>query len=201
MQAVLLNHGANASQRADAGVTALHLSFRNGQLTVAVAPVLVGADAGARLVSDGATPLHMTAGHGHSGVTRALIDQGAKVGCRLMDGSTPLNLAALRRHLNAVLQVLRVKANLTISLKEQSSGTKVVPLEAAASCGYSEMIRELIQQLEVTRCGGETGGVGAFIVVATNQHLHIMAMLTDAGGSSRSQRRGIRLACAVYFLL
>ncbi|CAN0135695.1 unnamed protein product [Pylaiella littoralis] len=174
---VLLAEGAGASIVDDTGSTALHISAMYGHL--AVAKMLVEARVGLDpTTSDGTTPLHLAAQRGHVDVVTMLIDAGANVDSRMLDGATPLYLAAGRGHANAIRVLLRAKAN---PLLTSFLGGAFVPLDMAAQDGHTEVVRELVQQVGIKGCGGRSGGAEALRLAAEEQHMGIMAILTEAG--------------------
>lgn len=60
-------------------------------------------------------------------------------------------------------------------------GGSILPIDMASGCGYSQMVRELLQQRGIKGCCGRSGGVGALHAAAQNDCLDILAMLTEAG--------------------
>eukprot|EP00752_Nemacystus_decipiens_P011612 g10310.t1 len=176
---ILLSRGANACIATDAGTTALHLSAEEGQLALTVDLIKAGADVRTE-ESDGATPLHLAARNGHSHVMATLIEAGAHVDSCSDDRGTPLREAALDGHLDAVKQLLRAKANPLLAAVD-SEGRPIIPLDSAAELRHLEVVRELIQQVGIEGCGGETRGENALEGAAMGQHLDVMAMLMDAG--------------------
>ena len=206
---ILLSSGASVSMPKNGGTTALHLSAINGHIAVTLVLIKAGADLHA---SDchGATPLHLAAQLGHPGVLVALIEAGADVNTRSEDGRTPLFVAALNGRLDCVKALLSVKADplLATSLLGQAASSttpSMVPLHAAACEGHSDVVRELISQVKVEGCGGESGGANALAAAARNQHLETMVLLTDAGvvdaGTALSNASGCGQESAVKFLL
>lgn len=120
----------------------------------------------------------------------ALIEAGADVDGRLCDGCTPLFLAVLSGHLNAVKELLRAEANPLLTGTGSWSGMMVFPLDMAVCNDHLRVVRELIvskQQREtfrevgIERCDGGGGGEGALYGSVMNALLEIMAMLLDAG--------------------
>lgn len=60
-------------------------------------------------------------------------------------------------------------------------GSDIIPIDMAAGCGHSHMVRELLQQRGIEGCGGVSGGVNALHAAAQHNHVDILAMLTKAG--------------------
>lgn len=78
---------------------------------------------------------------------RVLIDAGGNPDSRLLDGATPMYLAAQEGHVNAIKVLLLVRARANPLLSNTIKSDVFVPLYAAARCGHSEVVLELIQQL------------------------------------------------------
>lgn len=57
----------------------------------------------------------------------------------------------------------------------------ILPIDMAAGCGHSQMVRELIRQRGIEGCGGRSGGVDALHAAAQHNHVDILAMLTEVG--------------------
>ena len=176
---ILIGSGANVSIAGDYGATALHMSSQNGHLTATNDLVRAGADIEAKR-DDDSTPLHMAIQAGHLEVTTALINGGANVDSRMTDGRTPLALAARFGSLGAVRELLRAKANPFLTL-HPSWGGEMVPLDAAAAAGHSDVVRELIRELGLGGCSGPLGGQMTLTAAAIRQHVDIMDILTSAG--------------------
>ena len=176
---MLLTKGANVSIVDVNGNTALHLTVQEGQVAATKLLVEAGADLEAA-DSDGSSPLLLAAEEGHSFLMSVLIEAGANPNSRTLDGTTPLYVAATQGHLDAVKVLLRAKADPMLATPS-ASGTGFVPLDMAVQKGHLQMVQELIQQVGIKGCGGESGGLLALNVAAREQHVEIMALLTDAG--------------------
>ena len=177
---ILLDKGANTSKVGERLLSALHLSAREGH--IAVCKMLV--NAGAPLEAATAqcnTPLHMASEQGHLGVMSVLIKAGANPNSRRPDGTTPFFLAAQGGHTSAIKMLLRAKANPLSTRTIPELGKVVVPLDVAIDNGHLEVVRELVQQVGIERCGGASGGVEALAMAAMDQRVDIMAVLTGAG--------------------
>lgn len=182
---LLLSKKANPSIGNADGFTPAILAVNIGDVAIVKMLVAAGADLEAPLYyNEGYTALHMalcSQGPTSLEMARTLIEAGANTNSRAFDGSTPLYIAASIGSVEATKMLLRVGANALLT-KEFTTGDEVyVPLEAAASRGYLEVVRELIQQVGIEGCGGASGGVDALEYATSNHHLEIMATLTAAG--------------------
>lgn len=135
-----------------------------------------------------------------------LIDAGANVDSRNPKGVTPLFCAAACGHVGAVMELLRRKTDPLLGRMEQPGKIQVLlPLDGAACFEKIEVVRELLQQLGLEGCGGQSGGVDALVVAGCSGHVGILALLTDAGvvdtGVALHQAAGKGEHAAVDFLL
>lgn len=85
-----------------------------------------------------------------------LVEAGANLNNRGLDGSTPLYTAAMKGHVGAV--IIRAKANPLLT-HSNSPGVTFVPLDTTVEHGHVEEVRELLQEHGVEGCGGTSGGV------------------------------------------
>lgn len=177
---ILLDNGASVSKVDDGGFTAVHFAAQEGHLAVTKLLVKAGSDLEAVSSPRGSTPLQLAAGKGHAEVMSALIEAGANPNSRSLDGGTALYVAVQDGHIQAVRVLLRAKADPSLPVTT-SGGVTYVPLDAAAGGGHLEVVRELIQQVGISGCGGATGGVDALENAAKNQDMEMMATLTDGG--------------------
>jgi len=177
---MLLNKGASVSVVADEGRTALLVSAQEGHLTLTKMLVKAGADLEAE-TSMGSTPLHLAVESGHTEVMDALIEAGANVDSCRPSGASLLYTAAERGRLAVIKVLLRANANALLFTTDPGTGANYVPLDVAAQCGHSDVVRELVQQLGIEGCGGASGGVNALRLAARGQYMGIMDLLTGAG--------------------
>ena len=198
---ILLEKGANVFIVNDDGFTALHVSAQGGHLAVTKLLVKAGADLEAAVSH---TPLQLAAEGGYSEVMRVLIEAGAKPNSRLSDGSTSLYTAAFEGHVGAVKVLLRAGANPLLTFSSPS-GPRLLPLDAAAREGHSEVVDLLIQEYGIEGCGGVSGGVDALAGAAENKHVEILRILTSAGvvdtGKALVDAAASACASSVKFLL
>ena len=174
----LMEAGSDLQATTFGGSTPLHMSCNQGDVDVVAALVEAGADVEAA-DPKGVKPMHLAAEKGHSAVLTALIDAGANYDTRRPSGETPLYCAVFHGHLQAVRVLLRAKANPLLTRTDTE--ISLVPLGFASAFGYTEVVRELLQQAGIEGCGGESGGLDALRQAAERQHVDIMTMLTDAG--------------------
>lgn len=203
---ILLNKGADTSAVNRDGITALLLAVDPGHLAVTKVLVKAGAQLTANAAAfEGFTPLHVAARKGHLEVMRVLMEAGANPNSRGNDGSTPMYLAAQEGKVDSIKVLLRAKANPLLTKPNDPKPNGGVPLDAAARNGHSGVVHELIGQLGIERCGGASGGVEALETAVVDQHLDIMAMLTDAGvvdtGAALRRAAGFGREACVKFLL
>lgn len=191
---VLLDKGAKASTATDDGYTALHFCARRGNLAIAKMLVSAGADLVAATstartgsadddleITVGSTPLHMAAEEGHSEFITALIEAGASPNSRTREGDSPLYTSCENARLGAVRALLRANADPLLTSTDPL-GQTFLPLEIAVFRGHSGVVRELLRQLGVERCGGASGGVCALRMAAQEGDLDMMTILMDDGG-------------------
>ena len=178
---ILLNNHANVSMETDDGQTALHVSAQQNRLAVTKMLAKAGGDPDTP-DSNGYTPLFLAAYGGHQEVMRVMIEAGANVNSRKPTGATPLYVAASNGRVGAVRVLLRAGADpLLTELVEEADVETQVPLDAAAMKGHLEVVCELMQHFGIEGCGGPSGGLHALAAAAENGHLHVMAMLMNAG--------------------
>ncbi|CAM9703108.1 unnamed protein product [Ectocarpus sp. 13 AM-2016] len=178
----LLEKGANVSSVTNPGITALHIGCAQ-EGPVAVVELLIGAGADVEATSEGWTPLHGAAEKGSREAVRALVKAGANPDRRRPTGVTPLHIAARSGRLDTLRELLRLKANPLLEFEPPPSsvGCGSAPLDIAAQNGHSDIVRELVQQLGIEGCDPKNGGEPALYVAASEQHVDIMAILTNAG--------------------
>lgn len=178
--AMLLTKGASVSIANDEGFTALHLGAREGNL--AVISLLVNADSDLEATtSNGAAALHLAVlQHGYPEVISALIEAGANPNNRGSTGETPLYVAAMQGRVEAVKVLLGAKADPLLPFTGDS-GYRLLPLDEAAGEGHAEVVRELIKQVGIKGCGGDSEGLQALTLASRRQHMEIVRMLTAVG--------------------
>ena len=172
---VLLERGADVSLVDDDGFGALHASAQTGHADLSKLLLKAGAPLEAK-ICDGCTPLHLASQKGNRGVMRTLIEAGANVDSRSQWGSTPLYVAAEERQLESVKELLRARAD-----PQLMSDGRFVPLDMATQMGDSAVVRELVERVGISGCGGDSRGAQALRLAAEEQFIEIMHTLVDAG--------------------
>lgn len=181
---VLLKRGANTSLMGCDGSSALHVAARRGDPAMTKLLLKSGVHPDSAMPYSGNRALHLAACRGHFEAMTVLIEAGANLNSRLVNGSTPLHEAASQGHVVAIKLLLRAKANPLLLARMGDSddpGQNLVPLDVAAKNGHLEVVQELVGQLGIEGCGGESGGGTALELAAAHQHVDVMAVLTEAG--------------------
>ncbi|CAN0359869.1 unnamed protein product, partial [Ectocarpus sp. 12 AP-2014] len=183
---ILLKHRANVSIKENGGFTALHLSSQHGHPTVTklLARSTNGTDC---------TPLYLAAQRGQWKAMVTLIEAGANVNSRMLDGATPLSISSTQGYKDAIKVLLRAKAD--PQFQQNTSGNLFVPLDILATRGDSDAVRELIRHVGIEGCGGPSRGVNALVTAARDKHVDNMVLLTDAGVVDKG---GALIAAADY---
>lgn len=202
---ILLGAGANVDILGDDG-SALHVSLGGPHLGVTT-HLLVDAGANVEAISPrGMRPIHLAVEREMAGATKVLIDAGADVNAETKkERATPLLIAACMGYVELVQMLLRAKANPllpnfrenveanTLTLVRRSSDPDDhmvrppnttgfgIPLDKAAQEGYTGVVCELLEQVGIEGCGGETGGLNALKAAAMGGHLEPMTILAAAG--------------------
>lgn len=181
---ILLEKGASVKMGDDEGVAALHVAAGEGHVDATKVLVKAGADVEAATLR-GDTALHWASDNGHAGVIRALIEAGADPDKRRVDdGSTALYMACRQGFLDAVMELLRSKANPLIVQRMDPSRVQAkdcTPLDAAAANGHSEVVRAMMSVVGIEGYGGACRCVRALGLAAFGNHLTVVRILTDAG--------------------
>ena len=105
-----LDRGGNPNLRNSFRCTLLHSATSNGQTEIA--NLLLDANADPNLVSYNLinTPLHLAALKGHLSIVQMLVEYGADLSLKNMDGLTPLGVAEKEGH-SEVIDLLLVSQN------------------------------------------------------------------------------------------
>ena len=97
-------------------------------------------DVNSQNFDNASTPLHLTSEEGHVDVARMLMEFGADLSARDMDGWTPLHSASSMGHVN-VVRIL-IESNADVSAQDMDGWT---PLLWASSMGHVDVARMLLE--------------------------------------------------------
>jgi cytohesin len=141
--------------------------------------------ANARQCPAAATPLHVAAEYGHDDVVRLLLEAGAAIDSRRIEGLTPLHLAASYGRFPVVKRLLAAGAN--PNSRESGGWT---PLHRAASEGHENVVRLLLAQGADPRAMDHQGAT-PFEYAFLNRHRTVAELLAagDAAFSTASSSR------------
>jgi ankyrin repeat protein len=132
-------------------------------------------DVDSRRFEDEWTPLHAASAFGHVEVARALIDHGADVTARAIDGHTPLHEASGKGHIDVVRFLVEHGADVTARNKHGNT-----PLHMASMNGYLDLSRFLIEQGTDPTVRNDAGLTPLFFV-STSGYLELARLLVEHG--------------------
>jgi cytohesin len=147
--ALLLAHRADPNIQAHSGTPGTGLGFPQTPLQIAasmsnlhMASMLTAAGARVNAKTEaGRTALHFAVVGSHLDVIRFLIEKGANVNMRDADGTSPLDDAIWRGYLDATAILLANGAR----MNEAETKTGATPINEAAYCGKTQLVRYLLQ--------------------------------------------------------
>lgn len=132
----------------------------------------------------GFTPLTVAAFDGHVEVIKTLLKYGRELDLEMRDkgtfNATPLYHAAFKNHPEVVEVLCKAKAKVNI---HESSGRGNTPLTAAASQGYVEVVKSLLEYGDGLNLEMKDGLMSytPLYFAASNNHLEIVEILCKAG--------------------
>lgn len=170
---ILLEHGASPNARANNKYTALHCAAENGHLDVINCLFRHSAQHSIR-DNLGYTPLHWTAQKGYISCARALINAGAKVNCKTLNGRyTPLHWAVQKG--NAEIVELLLSHNANVNIRDEWG---YLPIHRCVKFGHFKCLIKLISH--ETRINDMTiKGCTPVHIAAQRGHFEIMKMLLE----------------------
>lgn len=121
--------------------SALHLSAVCGHEAVARRLILAGADVNCEDAAGKCFPLHVAAAGGHKGLVGDLLIGGASPNARDADGYTPLHLASMVGHDQAVSVLL---SNVGTDMDAVDNRRKFSPLTWAALRGHTSTVTAIL---------------------------------------------------------
>ncbi|XP_072242609.1 ankyrin repeat domain-containing protein 27 isoform X2 [Leuresthes tenuis] len=142
--------------------------------------------------SDGFTPLHVAALHGHSALAALLIRHGSNVNARTNQNATALHLASQNSHVQVVRFLLECNSKLN---KRDNYGN--TPLIHACLCGNLEMASTLLQSNALVNIANLQGNTALHEAVRGG-HQALVELLLRGGASPglRNKRQRTPLDCA-----
>ncbi|CAK6977928.1 LOW QUALITY PROTEIN: ankyrin repeat domain-containing protein 27%2C partial [Scomber scombrus] len=142
--------------------------------------------------SEGFSPLHVAALHGHSALVALLIRHGANVNARTNQNATPLHLASQNSHIQVVRFLLECNAKL--NKKDHYGNT---PLIHACLRGNLETATTLLQSNALVNVANHQGNTALHEAVRAG-HQALVELLLRGGASPglRNKRQRTPLDCA-----
>ena len=128
---------------------------------------------------DGATALFMAIQENFPGIVEQLVRRGADANLALFEGTTPLYKAAFDGHIEVVRNLLQAPGIQTGPV----TGSKFVPLVAAAQQGHKNIARLLLMNGADPNVKGDTG-MTSLHVACLHGHTPVVALLLQFGASS-----------------
>ncbi len=102
-----------------------------------------------------------------------LLDKGADVNYKNIEGCAALHVAAEYGHANVVAKIFQPPCGATVDLKDE---VKWTPLHVAASCGHDDVVRILLEKGKATvDCENEDGGTPLCLAM---EHDHFPVVTT-----------------------
>lgn len=203
----LLQQGADANERDNRGMTALHWASTCENAEIAQLLLNAGSEIESRN-NEGTIPLMWACIGGHNNVVKVLLESGANVNCVGEDGNAALNGASYTGHAHTVQLLLRhgadvnhknkkgrtaltaacMKGNLDVvrllldanAIIDTSDEDGASPLIAASFMGHTDLVQLFINagaDVNITDKGGRT----ALMLAAANNHNDVIQVLKAAG--------------------
>ena len=132
-------------------------------------------DVDSRGFDDNSTPLYVASTYGHVEVARVLLEQGADVTARDIDGNTPLHVASKEGHVEVVRILVECGANATP--RDNDGNT---PLHVASKEGHVGIARFLVDHgADLMAC--KMGGGTSLHMASIHGHTDVARLLVECG--------------------
>lgn len=165
----LVEAGASLNVKNPKGWTALMVASQEEHIEVA--KYLLQAGASLELEdSSGVSALDFAAKTGNCELVEAFLKAGANVESH--KGSSAVHGAAVSGKVDAFALLVRAGAEMNIPF---------VALDTASVLGHYDLVKWMLSHVGIARCGGDSGGVKAFLLATSTNHVDIMQLLIDVG--------------------
>jgi ankyrin repeat protein len=179
LMSLMIEAGAEVDVTGNDGVKAIMLGAYAGDLDVVQYLI---SETGASIEHanhDNHTALFIAAQGGHVEVVRALLVAGAVVGATNNEGWTPLLVASLTGYAHITQILLEFGAD-----PNQCNDSGETPLYMTCPEGHAEVVQLLIGHFSHSGVSSQTyDGLTAMSMAAKGGHLHVVRLLTEAGGN------------------
>ena len=177
---MLVEHGADVSAQAEAGLSVLHSAVENGHGDFARMLVERGTDVSAQDKS-GWNVLHMASRFGYVDLARILVERGADVSAKTENGWTALYLTCYDGHVYLARMLVERGADVSAQCDEGRTA-----LHEASHRGHVDLARMLIE------CGADVSAQGddgrtALHLSLENDHVDLAQMLVECGAGASTQ--------------
>lgn len=190
------------------GLTKLYRASADGQADVVQQLLVQGADvnrksfyAGAKNsegAKNGTTALHAVANRGHFHIVKILVEKGANVNARDINGCTPLWLSCMEGYADIVRYLIANGADVDLSNGYESRGyTGSTPLMTASKFGRTDVVRILLDSGALVNKATWRGDT-ALDEALESENEEIIVLLRNAGGVFSSQRQKEAMFIALY---
>ncbi|KAI6658522.1 Ankyrin repeat domain-containing protein 27-like [Oopsacas minuta] len=132
--------GLTIAMASKSGQTFLHMACLHGNYSLSKLFIIKGADVNTRTYAHKHTPLHLAAQYNHSGVVKLLIENGAEIHAKDVNGCTPLHYSATNGHTDSALSLLDNGAS-----PNENDIRNNIPLHNAAKWGHTVMVECLLE--------------------------------------------------------